>query len=295
MKRLLTAAGLLIVSAGMGLAADFPTKAPAGPTASWTGCYVGINGGYGWSHGRSNYNDPNTTPDPINGIQNPDAPPDALFIPGPPSPSQKGWMGGGGAGCNWQNQQWVFGVEADFDGGDIAGSQTNPGPLTAGDAAINGYFIGSSGAITANPLFIANATERVALRWLSTVRGRLGFAVQDRLLLFATGGLAVGGANTSGSVDVFIPGSPPGSHWSGSNSKTLVGYVVGSGAEWAFADRWTAKAEYFWYDLGSISHPLNCTATPFGCGTPDGYGTLGNTSSSVRGSLVRVGINYRFN
>jgi len=37
-----------------------------------------------------------------------------------------------------------------------------------------------------------------------------------------------------------------------------VGFTIGGGAEWAFTDQWTAKAEYLWFDLGNVSHPLNC-------------------------------------
>jgi opacity protein-like surface antigen len=35
---------------------------------SWTGCYVGVNGGYGWNKGNSSYQDSNSTADPINFI-----------------------------------------------------------------------------------------------------------------------------------------------------------------------------------------------------------------------------------
>jgi outer membrane immunogenic protein len=67
-------------------------------------------------------------------------------------------------------------------------------------------------------------------------------------------------------------------------------------AEWALYDRWTVRAEYLWYDLGRVSHPLNCTYNlGFPCGPAGGvYSTLGNASSSVFGSILRVGVNYSF-
>jgi outer membrane immunogenic protein len=141
---------------------------------------------------------------------------------------------------------------------------------------------------------IATANEQVSLRWLSTIRARGGIALQDRVLLYATGGLAVGGVNSQGSV-ITEPGMPGAVIWNGSNSTVKAGYVVGGGIEWAFYDRWTAKAEYLWYNLGNVSHPLNFSSengvAP--CGT-DVYPTLGSTSSSVFGSIVRVGVNYKF-
>jgi outer membrane immunogenic protein len=116
--------------------------------------------------------------------------------------------------------------------------------------------------------------------------------LSDRGLLFLTGGLAAAGISSSGSVD--LANSAAFATWGGSNSSTRTGYTVGGGLEYAWADHWTTKAEYLWYDLGRISHPLNCTAMSSG-GCSFVYSTLGNTVSSVRGSIVRVGLNYRFN
>ena len=49
MRKLLTAASFCALLAGTAFAADMPTKAPAPAPAgySWTGFYVGLNGGYG--------------------------------------------------------------------------------------------------------------------------------------------------------------------------------------------------------------------------------------------------------
>jgi outer membrane immunogenic protein len=295
MNKMLILSAALATLSGPAIAADMFVKAPPRYAAPWIGCYVGLSGGYGWNHGRSTYNDPNTTPDPINFIPNPAPRPTALFIPHP-SPAQDGWLGGATVGCNWQIQQWVFGIEGDVSASGISGSQTTVGPQTVGDAAIDAYFLGPAGPVTANPAFVATAYESVSVRWLSTLRARAGFAVQDRLLLFATAGLAVGGVRSQGNVNIIIPAFP-GSQtlWSGSNSETKVGLVVGGGAEWAFTDRWTAKAEYLWYDLGRISHPLDCVTNPFGCGGGGAYTTLGTTRSSVSGSIVRLGVNYKLN
>jgi outer membrane immunogenic protein len=130
---------------------------------------------------------------------------------------------------------------------------------------------------------------------------------KDRLLLFATGGLAIGEAHSEGSVTVtnFDLSHAINSQliWSGSHSEVKAGFVVDGGAEWAFADRWTVKAEYLFYDLGNMSHPLACAGgtVPFGPQTfactsnPGLFPTLGNAVSALHGSIVRVGINYRFN
>jgi hypothetical protein len=62
-------------ASGFAFAADMAVKAPPKPTApapvySWTGCYVGVSGGYVWNRARSTYiDDPNAFfGDPILGL-----------------------------------------------------------------------------------------------------------------------------------------------------------------------------------------------------------------------------------
>ena len=296
MKNLLASliALFALAEAGAAVAADLPMKAPASPPPSaynWSGCYVGVNGGYGWNNGHTTYNDPNTVGDPINYLPGVGpffaAPPPLTYIPTPTGTGGSGWLGGGGAGCDWQSQQWVFGVEGDIDGANISRSSTTSafsGPNQFGLNPDTYTGIGSVGT----------ANEQVSLRWLSTIRARVGFAIEDRVLLYATGGLAVGGVNSQGSVTV-NSGTPFPVIWSGSNSTTKTGFVVGGGAEWAFSGHWTAKAEYLWYNLGSVSHPLTCvTDGGLACNLGGVYATLGSSNSSVFGSIVRVGVNYNF-
>jgi outer membrane immunogenic protein len=106
MRRLLfSSVSLLVLSAAGASAADIPrpmpAKAPAvyAPVFTWTGFYLGINGGYGW--GTSDWD----------GFAA-DASPDGFLI-------------GGTIGYNWQTGPWVFGLEGDVDWTNIKGSFTN--------------------------------------------------------------------------------------------------------------------------------------------------------------------------
>ena len=129
-----------------------------------------------------------------------------------------GVIGGGHVGYNWQMQQFVFGVETDISG--AGGSQT----VSFGGGAPPDTF-----------------SSRV--NWLSTFRGRVGFAFED-WLLYGTVGWAVAGVhNTRNSnVDGFFVVD---------ESKTKSGFVWGGGVERMFAPNWTARVEAMAVDLGS--------------------------------------------
>jgi outer membrane immunogenic protein len=267
--------------------ADMPLKAPVA-THDWSGCYAGLNGGYGWTNGSSNYQDTNTIGDPINflpsfvNIFGGTIP--LAYVPTPSATSGSGGLVGGTGGCNFQIRQWVLGFEADMDWAHISGSDSksaNSGTVQFEEGP--GTF---SGVRT-----LGTATESTTLRWLSTIRARGGLAISNRLLLFATGGLAVGGINTQGSVSVFSGAFGSLSNvWSGSTTVARVGGVVGGGLEWAVSSPLSLKAEYLFYTFGNVSHPLSCSVGCF----PDAFPALGSTSSSVYGSIVRVGVNYKF-
>ncbi len=116
MKRftLLACAGLLAAAmAAPSLAADLhpPLKAPVYVAPfSWSGFYVGINGGYGW--GTSNWSSSVTS--------------------GKPKPN--GGLVGGTIGYNLQTGNWVWGIEGDIDASWMKGSDNTGTGLCSGSA-----------------------------------------------------------------------------------------------------------------------------------------------------------------
>jgi outer membrane immunogenic protein len=153
-----------------------------------------------------------------------------------------GGLVGGTVGYNYQINQLVLGVEGDIDWANISGS-TNVGCTAAGGA----------GCTTGD-------------NWLSTVRGRIGYAA-DRFLPYLTGGGAFGDIKASG------PG------FAGVDSDRA-GWTLGGGIEFAIAGHWTAKAEYLYVDLGNVSCGIACGAA--------------TQNVSWRANIGRVGVNYRF-
>jgi outer membrane immunogenic protein len=94
----------LLIAPIAGQAADMPRPNYQPPVpvyvvpVSWTGFYVGLNGGYGW--GQSNWNG----------------------VGGNFQVSPKGWLGGGTLGYNLQTGAWVWGIEGDIDYMDLNGT-----------------------------------------------------------------------------------------------------------------------------------------------------------------------------
>ena len=121
----------LALGMGSALAADLPSRkapvyVPPPPPMTWTGFYVGLNIGGGWSANNpdnlvSAYYDPRFPfATPVGGTTN------LFFLPSSysfQSGTNGGVVGGGQAGYNFQfNQSIVIGAEADFQGSSISGS-----------------------------------------------------------------------------------------------------------------------------------------------------------------------------
>jgi outer membrane immunogenic protein len=139
--------------------------------------------------------------------------------PVPYSADPKGVIGGGFLGYNYQINQFVVGIEADWQAANLTGS--------ASSALFGGYTISTK------------------VNDYGSLRGRLGYAM-DRWLVFATGGWAWGKASTSyantGAAPFFT------------NTFTGNGWTAGGGVEYAITNNWLARIEYRYTDLGSHSY-----------------------------------------
>jgi outer membrane immunogenic protein len=220
MKRLCLAFVGLVALAGSAAAADLSARpapyygAPvyAPPPYSWTGFYVGVNGGGGF--GGSNWDSTGSF-------------------------DISGGLIGGTVGYNYQWGLAVLGVEGDIDWTNLKGS-------TSAFCA--------PGCTTSNT-------------WLSTVRGRLGYAA-GRFMPYVTGGAAFGNIRAS------VPGLA-----GGTNDAT--GWTIGGGIEAAITGNWTAKAEYLYVNLGNFNCGINC-----------GAAVIDNVS--LHTNILRAGVNYKF-
>jgi outer membrane immunogenic protein len=249
MKRRFLVAGLLsaALTGGVASAADLPARmytkaAPVPVMYNWSGFYGGFNVGGSWGH-----QDVSFTSGAL-ALQN--------------SNNLNGVIGGGQIGYNWQGASpWVFGIEADIQGSGQKSSGTFFTPAIVGAAFIPGN----------------NLSYEDKLDWFGTVRGRIGYAIGDqgRWLPYITGGLAYGHGELNGSGNVGATAL------AFTSSNTYVGWTIGGGLEWAFADKWSAKLEYLYMDLGSgPTIPLTATSSI--------------SAGRMTDNIGRVGINYHF-
>lgn len=291
-RTLLVAAAIGILLAPRAFAADMAvprihTKAPqlaVDPGTNWSGFYAGLNIGYGW--GRSA-----TTADFI------DSEGGALLSSSAGTFNLNGVTGGGQIGYNWQRDMFVAGFEADFQG---SGQKGNFGALCAGapDGLQDGICTpGHRGDNTFDPALPVTLNLTQKLDWFGIVRGRLGVAVTPRVLFYGTGGLAYGRVSTSGSVSAINVDGTPGADGgtftpvaaSFSSSTTKLGWSAGAGIEGAFADNWSARLEYLYVDLGTVSGSLTTPVI-----TLSGAPLLVGYRSHITDNILRFGVNYRF-
>ncbi|MDJ0450227.1 outer membrane beta-barrel protein [Methylocystis sp. JR02] len=300
MHKIALSALALTMTVGSALAADLPSRKgppvlpPPPPPPLWTGFYVGLNAGGTWS------NSNNITYASFPGGCNVGFPGCAAF----PNSSQLlaavstgninngnqgGFIGGGQIGYNWQfYNSFVVGVEADIQG--VAASRRN---------AI-------SSAALQNPSFtnllVQTTSVSRSLDYIGTVRGRLGWLATPTLLIYGTGGLAYGGVSLNyGSVGTELrDASLPNSYFSAATfSDTRVGWTAGGGVEWMFWPNWSAKVEYLYYDLGSVTvagSPLVNIGGPASAVPGGTYSSaFPQVTTRFNGNIVRAGLNYHFN
>jgi outer membrane immunogenic protein len=206
MRKILFSTVALAALAGQAFAADLPSRkeapvyvAPA-PIFSWTGFYVGADIGGSW--GNNNV----TVPAAFGANFSHNA-------------TNDGVIGGGFVGYNYQFNNFVIGLQGEFDG-------TSNG---------NSRFLDPFGRFE----------TRFGQDWIASVDGRLGWAAWDRTLLYVIGGVAWDQQTASVTDNL--------SGFSLSRSVTRTGYDIGGGLEYAFNYNWTARIEYRYYNFGSTN------------------------------------------
>ena len=294
-----------LVIAGPALAAPPPLPQPI----SWSGFYLGLNAGYGFGSS----SDVTVSAVPSVTIQSATGTVTTTGIAaansGVPNVAQRGFLGGGQIGYNhlWRPNV-VVGIEADLQGAAIrgSGSYSGIGVDTNGNFFVPGVF-SPVGILTTTGF--GTVTARV--NWLGTLRGRIGYLIMPTMLLYATGGLSIGGveaslttaASTSAVTDpnapIFIPrgfqGTIVGAGVPGNASATRAGWNIGGGTEWMFSPSWSVKAEAFYYNLGSQTVTAKLSGSGVLFSTPFTASETSTARVRYDGVVARLGVNFHLN
>ena len=164
--------GALVAFTSVASAADLPRpvyKAAPGlyspePVFSWTGFYVGVHAGYGWSRFAAN--------DPLAGASTTNA---------------RGWLGGVQVGYNYQIGQFVIGAEGDYSWANVKNTVDNP--------------LGTGGSATLKNDYFATAALRLGYamdRTLIYAKGGAAWTRDKFDLTDGVGGFANGSFNRTG-------------------------------------------------------------------------------------------------
>jgi outer membrane immunogenic protein len=267
MKRFVLAAAAVAASFAVpAQAADLarpapPVYTPPPPVVAiftWTGCYVGANGGGIWA--KKDFT--NTLPVFAGAV---------LVVPagtGFGSQTVSGGLGGLQVGCNYQSGNWVVGIQGDYD---WAGAK--------GDAT----------AIAIPAFGFTALTTHIDIRSLASVTGRLGYS-WGRFLGYVKGGGAwvrdeyslQGTTLALLAVGTFATAT-----------ETRGGWTIGIGGEYAFLDWLTGFAEYDFYGFGTKTNNFTCTGLLVCAPAAFVPATFGvDVKQNV--SVFKVGLNAKF-
>jgi outer membrane immunogenic protein len=219
MRKLFVAAAGLALLSGAALAADLPSAPayrpppplpPPPPTVSWTGC--SLNGGYGY------------------GLWNEDqfleTDPAHVATSSSVTSGGRGWLGRGGAGCDYQFGvgglgNFVVGAFGDYDFMNIHGNMQPAAPISG------------LGTITGD--------QKETGAWYAGAR--IGALITPNLLTYFDGGYT---QTHFDSINFNGATSPFGSNIAFTQSHNYHGWFLGSGTEYALNFSWLPIQGLFW-------------------------------------------------
>ncbi len=173
-----------------------------------------------------------------------------------------GLVAGAFLGYNFQWNNWVIGVEA---GCDFVGLR---------DSFNSGLEFVSPGTGDA---FVVRQSFKTHYR--ATVGPRIGYAF-NRVLLYATGGLALGDMEVAQEIrEPFF-----GFREEGSTDDSEIGWMVGGGLEYCLARHWSIRAEYRYTDFESFDFSSRGNDPTF----------TGHHDVDLRYHSVTAGLAFRF-
>jgi outer membrane immunogenic protein len=182
------------------------------------------------------------------------------------------------------SRHWIVGLEADMQKAEVDGAASTDQNLTQGPVSAD-----------------LRLTGKNKLEWFGSARARVGYLIENRMLVYGTAGLAYGrtdaeaafgytagtpGLSAVGTATSMTDCSGP-ECLAGASGGTSVGWIAGAGFEWALTDTVSLKTEYLHIDLGSETVRMVTRAPASGNAFID-------AKFKNAYDIVRVGLNVRF-
>ena len=196
----------------------------------------------------------------------------------------RGGFGGFHLGRNFQFGAFMVGLEADIS----VGSMDKLGDRAAVNIEETDDFDASARVATESD---------TQLNWYSTLRPRIGYVfMNDRVMAFVTGGLAVGQADAAVHTNVLfdIEGSTGERRLKSFDDDVRTGWTVGGGLEYCLGHNWTLNFTYLYMDLGD----KDLRTREFGPVFPGFEDSLefarGAATSDLHFHIFQAGLSYMF-
>lgn len=228
------------------------------PEWTWTGFYAGIQAGVAFNSGDNGDMEFDSGPDGDYGDFI------AAFGDNYDGSFDEGFVGGIHAGYDHQFGKFVLGGIIDLNFADIGQRQSG---------------------FSSTPAFYHEDRE---IDLLSSARIKLGYAVNDRFLVYFTGGLAYADVSYD-----YVTNTPAAVSSSGGDSSQF-GYVVGLGMEARVTRHLSVGLEYLYTNLGDSDYETNLSG-------PAAFSPTPGSSTNSRGSdrdfdfhMIQAKLTYRF-
>ena len=248
--------GSVLTAAAADVSVQLPVKAPAAPDPAleWTGWYFGGHYGFATGYSRWNATEAGSAVPTLRGDVDLTNPLRGYFGDG-------SYFGGLQAGYNQKlGQRVVVGAEVDISFPSLP--------------------VGLLGAqIFASPQ-VGQASYQDTVAYSGTMRGRMGYVLDNNWLLYGTGGFAYAYDKLQRTQLLGTPVNGTAQEGSSQNGfMWRLGWTVGAGLEVPIAPNWTGKLEYQYSRFGNSSVFFPNSAQVF--------------NSNLAMQSVRVGFNYQ--
>jgi outer membrane immunogenic protein len=206
-----------------------------------------------------------------------------------------GLTAGGFLGYNHQFGRMVVGAEADF-----AAKKTE---TSAAETVMANAIYSNTG--TPGQTDTVSRTEffsgQVRQNWDASARLRLGGLITPSILLYGTGGLALGSVDSAFSYSATTVYNEVGggsithtTFGTDSWTDTRLGWTAGAGVEAALAPSWKVRAEYRFADLGRFTRDVPLTRATTDNSLPNIGSSAAATNVSASFHTLRLGVAYSF-